>query len=174
MNQTLLSSAIEAAVKKAFTELVARSKGEQIYAFALYSDEDAITLCPAANTLEYLEAAADKNEQAYYCFEPAEWKYEMEGADTAFNDISSQLYQFSRDNKTSGNFGDQLRAICVDVLARLKAEGFFHQVAGQEVFLIYTVSDSDQEPGIMEHIITRLNDDPYRAQYLDWMNTWGE
>lgn len=164
-----LFAAIEAAARTAFTELVVRSGKERIYAFALYSDEDAVTLCPAANTLEYLEKEADPDDRAYYIFEPAEWKYEMEGAAAAFNAISRQLWQINQEQQN--HFGEQLKDICVNVLLRLRNEGFFDTAAGREVFLLYHVSDHDRDPEVLEKIVVQLNDNGYRRQYLDWMQT---
>ncbi|MCD2425809.1 DUF4303 domain-containing protein [Niabella pedocola] len=172
MEETIsnLFAAIEAATRTAFTELINRSDKERIYSFALYSDEDAVTLCPAANTLEYLEKAADTDALPYYTFEPVEWKYEMEGAAAAFDAISRQLWQINQ--QQAQPFGEQLQEICVAVLLRLRNEGFFDTMAGREVFLLYHISDYDWAPGVPEKIVTQLNDNTYRQQYLNWIQTW--
>jgi hypothetical protein len=93
MNFEILKENIEAATKKAFIEIFEKHGSEEIYAFALYSDEGAMTVCPATNTLAHLANADadDEDDLAYYKFEPAEWKYEMTGADEDFNAISESL-----------------------------------------------------------------------------------
>ena len=83
---------IESAAKKAFTEMVEEHGNENIYAFALYSDDGAMTMCPATNTVEHIKNA-DPDDIEYYKFEPAEWKYEMKGADNEFDQISKSLYK---------------------------------------------------------------------------------
>ncbi|NML22353.1 DUF4303 domain-containing protein [Pseudoflavitalea sp. G-6-1-2] len=168
----ILSAAIETATRKAFAELADRCGGEQLYAFALYSDEDAITLCPSANTLEHLEAGGDKDDWAYYQFEPAEWKYEMEGAEKEFNQISAQLRHAAQKTVGTEKRSRQLRELAVSVLAKLKEEGFFNSLAKREVFLTWSVSDSDMDPEIIEPIIRLLNGPFYAQQYIDWMKTW--
>ena len=165
-NFDALSTVVEAATRSAFTELATLSGKEKLYAFALYSDESAMTLCPAANTLEYFDDNADEEDLAYYKFEPAEWKYEMQGAEAAFDAISRNL----REAKKDATFHQRLRETCVNVLANLKAEGFFRSLAGQEVFLLYSISDADQEPEIIQDMIHRLNDNPYKQEYLNWIN----
>lgn len=169
---TILSAAIEFATRKAFAELAARCGDEQLYAFALYSDEDAITLCPSANTLEYLQAEGDEEDWAYYQFEPAEWKFEMEGAEKEFNQISTQLRNAAQKTVGTEKRSRQLREVAVSVLAKLKEEGFFNKLAKREVFLTYSVSDSDMEPETVEPIIRLLNSPSYVQQYLSWMKTW--
>ncbi|WP_255763293.1 DUF4303 domain-containing protein [Fulvivirga maritima] len=93
MNFEELERKIEAATKKAFIEIYDQHQDEGIYGFALYSDGGAMTVCPSANTQDFLEDLDDeeKEDLAFYKFEPAEWKYEMVGADEAFNDISKEL-----------------------------------------------------------------------------------
>ena len=105
--------------------MLQRSKKETLYAFALYSDEDAITLCPAANTLENLQAEADEGDWAYYQFEPAEWKYEMMGADKEFEAIGNRLQQKAKENydEDAGNRSFQLKKACVEVLSTLSSRG---------------------------------------------------
>ncbi|MXV37827.1 DUF4303 domain-containing protein [Flavobacteriaceae bacterium Ap0902] len=83
MNFQALQTKIEKATKRAFIEMFEKHADEGIYSFALYSDEGAMTVCPATNTLDFINnLSEDEREDLPYCkFEPAEWKYEMIGAD---------------------------------------------------------------------------------------------
>ncbi len=90
MDFEILKQQIEEAAKKAFLEVYEKHGAEEIYCFALYSDEGAMTVCPAANTMKVMEDV-DEDDALYYKYEPAEWTYEMEGADKEFNDICTQL-----------------------------------------------------------------------------------
>lgn len=78
------------ATQDAFRELLAAHHAEGLYSFALYSDEGALTVCPAANSLAHL-AAQPSEDQLYAKFEPAEWAYEMRGAEAQFEELSRQL-----------------------------------------------------------------------------------
>lgn len=179
MDFDLLRDQIEAAVKCAFMELHQQHAADGIYAFALYSDGGAMTVCPSTNTLKHLDNA-DPDDLAYYKFEPAEWKFEMQGAQPAFNEICARLLQESRSLDDDDNeeafeaFRDRLFATCVDVLEKLKNEEFFTQIFGRDVFLMFTVSDYDFEPEDVAAVVERLNDNAYKAEYLDWMKTWAD
>jgi Domain of unknown function (DUF4303) len=175
MNFEILKQKIEHATKQAFIEIFEKHGAEEIYAFALYSDEGAMTVCPSTNTLKHL-ATADQDDLAYFKFEPAEWKYEMQGADKAFNAICDELRQAVFENEDDEAwfkpFQKQLFDTCIDVLERLKNESFFRQVTGNDIFLTFTVSDYEFKNKEIKNIINRLNSSEYKTEYLDWMKTW--
>lgn len=170
-----LESKMEAAARKAFTEICNAHAAEEIYAFALYSDEGAMTVCPAANTLKHL-VQQDQADLPYYKFEPAEWKYEMEGADSEFDDISdalrTEVLKDHADEEWFPSFREQLFTSCITVLEKLKEENFFHSVAGRDIFLTFSVSGYDFPQNDLAEIISRLNTPAYSAEYLQWMKTW--
>lgn len=177
MDFGFLKSKIELAAKKAFAELFENYGTEEIYSFALYSDDGAMTVCPSTNTMKKLEAA-DPEEMAFYKFEPAEWKYEAEGAEEEFDEICKllrdELEKIEDDDKAFGKFQKKLYETCVEVLEKLKNENFFKQITGKDVFLNFTVSEYDFKDKEIKNIITRLNDNDYRDEYLKWMKTWGK
>ena len=171
-----LAEQITQAAKAAFLEVLHRHRDEGIYAFALYSDGGAMTVCPATNTQAHL-AGQPADEAAYYKFEPAEWKYEMVGAEEQFNAICYQLRtaldELPDDDEAAFEaFRGQLFATCVQVLADLHRVQFFQQAAGHEVFLVISVSDDDPDPAETARMIRQLNDNAYRDEYLAWMRTW--
>lgn len=175
MNFDLLKQEIEAATKKAFLEMFEKHGAEKIYGFALYSDEGAMTVCPSTNTLKHLENA-DQEDLAYYKFEPAEWKYEMKGADTDFNDISTKLREELDKNEDNDewfeDFQMKLYETCIEILEKLKSENFFKQITGEDIFLNFTISDYEFEINDLKNTIKRLNENDYRKEYLDWMKSW--
>ena len=172
----LLKKKITIAARKAFTEMLEKHAEENIYAFALYSDEGAMTVCPSTNTMRHFSEKANRSEAAYYKFSPAEWKYEMQGADSEFNEICDLLLQelekISDDSGAFLQFRSRLFACCIKVLEALKNEKFFNQTAGNNIFLVFSVSDYEFETAELKNIIMRLNDDPYRSEYLDWIRSW--
>jgi len=176
MDFNRLKQKIEDAAKKAFLELYERHKEEEIYAFALYSDEGAMTVCPSTNTVRFFDEYKYEDDWIYYKYEPAEWKYEMQGADKGFDEISNELYKevlkISDDNEAFTTFQQNLYKVCIEVLEKFKNENFFKQITGKDVFLIFTVSDYDFSKKEFENIIVRLNDNAYKTEYLDWIKTW--
>lgn len=176
MNFDQLKFKIEQATKQAFTEIYQQHAAEGIYAFALYSDENAMTVCPATNCLTAL-TSIDPEDLDYYRFEPAEWAYEMQGADLIFNQISTELRntvsQYLSQPEKLVQFRDQLYRCCIEVLLKLKQEHFFSQLTQQDIFLLFTVSDYEFEMSRIQEIVTQLNDSHYATEYLTWMKTWG-
>ncbi|MCT3950056.1 DUF4303 domain-containing protein [Elizabethkingia anophelis] len=176
MNFQTLKHKIETATKKAFLEIYEKAGSEDLYAFALYSDEGAMTVCPSANSLKHLKKTPT-NDITYYKFEPSEWKYEMQGADQEFNEISTllreELDKHGNDDDWFLDFQDKLYETCVEVLEKLKQENFFTQITGKEVFLTFTISDYEINSKYIRNLISRLNDNSYKAEFYQWMKSWG-
>jgi hypothetical protein len=173
-----LRKEIEAAAKEAFLEMHAQHGAEKIYAFALYSDEGAMSVCPATNTLKQLKAITkdDPDQADYYKFEPAEWKYEGDGADEKFGKICKALWnelEKHDDEEWFLKFQQRLCGICVDVLASLKKSNFFKDIVGEDIFLMFSVTEYEFAESEVREIVVRLNDNKYRDEYLRWMKTWG-
>lgn len=170
---------IESATRKAFIEMVELHKGERIYAFALYSDEGAMTVCPSTNTLDFLDTRPQSN-PPYYKYEPAEWKYEGDGADVdfsvicgeLFDEVENEKYYEDEDGVLFEVFQSQLYKTCVEVLIKLKKENFFRDVLGYDIFLMFSVTDFELDRSFLTEMIIALNEDPYRTEFLNWMKTW--
>ncbi|MGH1520500.1 DUF4303 domain-containing protein [Chryseobacterium sp. JK1] len=176
MDFGILKQQIENAAKKAFLEMYEKHGAEKIYSFALYSDEGAMTVCPATNTIKVLETV-DQEDALYYKYEPAEWTYEMEGAndefDTICTQLRSELEKYEEDDQGFQNFQTKLYSSCIEVLEKLKNERFFTSITGEDIFLIFTISEYEFEIEEVKELIIRLNDNQYQREYLEWMATWG-
>ena len=170
-----LQSQLTQATPAAFTEVLGLHRAEGIYSFALYSDEGAMTVCPATNTLAHVATQAPED-LPYAKFEPAEWRYENVGAAAQFDAIGRQLRAQALDEARTDEgfeqFRQQLYATCIDVLADLQQQGFFDQAAGREVFLLFHVSDSDTPAEELAQLVRRLNPNAYGDEYLAWLRTW--
>lgn len=128
-----LAIEIEAATRKSFQEIVANHAAENIYAFALYSDEGAMTVCPATNTMDFL-VTRPQDDLTYYTFEPAEWCYEGSRPGDGFSAISHHLYEaieedqedeYDDDNDEEfEEFQQTLYQTCFEVLLKLKRKLF--------------------------------------------------
>jgi hypothetical protein len=164
------------ATKDAFLEVLAAHPAESFYSFALYSDEGAMTVCPAASTLAHL-AAQPPEDLPYAKFEPAEWAYENAGAAAQFDELSRQLRTHVLDEALTEEefeqFRQQLYATCVAVLDELRQQQFFDQAAGREVFLLFSVSDSDPAAAELAQLAKQLNHNAYCDEYLAWLASWG-
>ncbi|SIQ82790.1 DUF4303 domain-containing protein [Chryseobacterium sp. RU33C] len=176
MNFEIVKQQIEYAARKAFLEVYEKHGAEGVYSFALYSDEGAMTVCPAANTLKVMENA-DEDDALYFKYEPAEWTYEMVGANREFDLICTQLREELKkhddDDLWFDGFQAKLYSTCIEVLEKLKNENFFTGITGKDIFLIFTVSDYEFEKKDLKDLIIRLNDNEYKSEYLNWMATWG-
>ena len=177
--QTLEKDIYEAA-KTAFGELVARSHPEPLCAFALYSDEGATTVCPAANTAVHLAKTQKANPDyaADYKFSPAEWAYESVGADEQFNAIcrhlSARLDEEPEADETAfESFRDALFAMCFQVLKTLNEESFFETIAGGPVMLLFAVSDADITAYDVA-TVRELNNVQTANEYEQWARTFNE
>ncbi len=183
MNFNTLGQKIEEATKKAFIEMFENYGADEIYGFALYSDEGAMTVCPSTNTSKHL-ASIEEDDKVYYKFEPAEWKYEMKGAEKEFDEICKQLRieleknEFITNEEYNKewfiNFQTKLYETCIGVLEKLKNQDFFKKIVGKDIFLTFTVTEYEFETKDLEKIIEKLNDNEYKKEYLDWIKTLGQ
>ena len=189
MNFTELKSKIENATKQVFLEMFKKHGKEGICAFALYSDEGAWTVCPATDTKKHLEKrlAEDETDDLIYKYGTAEWKYEGDGADEFFDEIcelcrnevqemckGNDVYQLKgKEKENFEKFQSQLFETCIEVLEKLKSENFFKQIVGQDILLLFDVSDYDFSKKKYSEIVTRLNDNEIKKECLDWIKGWG-
>ena len=165
--------------KQFFLEVFEKYGKEKIYAFALYSDESAMTVCPSINTLKFLDKQ-DKDDYLYYKYEPMEWNSEIEETDELFDEIStfcSEAIFFMSENednhdKEFAKFQNQLYETCIEVLEKLKSENFFKQIVGEDIFLLFSVSDYEFSKKDLKKMAARLNDNEYRNEYFDYLKTW--
>lgn len=183
MNFDLLQQKIEQATKQAFLEMYLQHSAEDIYAFALYSDEGAMTVCPSTNTQTFLKQQ-DPKDFRYYQFEPAEWKYEMQGADDVFNQISTEVSAASEcclqyddegeyiESEAFNLFRERLYDCCFNVLLKLKQQNFFSNLTQKDIFLTFSVSAYEFDREKLKNMIIQLNDNHYQTEYLTWMHTW--
>lgn len=168
MDWTALTNDIAAAARQSFSDLLARHGGETFYAFALYTDEDCITVAPAANSLEQHQATLamldkpDRQERAYYQWASPEWAYEA-WASEPFHPISSQLRAacaaVSGDATAFVAFKAQVRQAMIEALKRLDAEELFgrHRQGPSSAVLFITAPDCEDTEAMEDHSARLLN-----------------
>ena len=163
--QTLVAHAARLAV-----DAVRRTHPDQrIDAFALVSDDSAMTIGCMANSREAL-AASEYGEEMLW--NPAEWAFDEGGA--YFDSAYRLLLQAHRNLPFDVDF-DSFRSgvfdACIAALAQLDAEGVFGAGAQREEFvLLFEVSESEPVEGAM----ARLNPLAVVARFEAWMASWAD
>lgn len=176
INYDLLRKMISDAARKAFAKLRTVCKNEQLYAFALFSDHDARTVCPAANTIEALDrrTAKDKatasDEIAILRWSFAEWKY-GDSVSNEFESISAMLNE--DDVYPEGGFvrhKGRVYATMVLALLDLEREGLFGTGTEREqLTLTCQVANCDTSVWLEDESAKRLNPAKlYKAYRKQW------
>ncbi|MBB6674773.1 DUF4303 domain-containing protein [Cohnella nanjingensis] len=170
MDFQVLQSRIEAAAKEAFEQVRNKYPGQIFCGYALYSDSDAITVCPAVNSTGNLNKmmAGDPEDAVYYRWSPGEWDHEFEGAE-CFKEISDLLYNKVKDMKSTEShkrFNENVYECCVAALDSLKKEGFFFDMNESGV-VVFTVSDATH--ALECDWIARLNSNELALEFQNWI-----
>lgn len=165
----LLQTLVAHAARLAFDCVRRAHPGQHIDAFALVSDDSAMTIGCMANSREAL-AASEYGEEMLW--NPAEWAFDDGGA--YFDSAYRLLLQAHRDLPFDVDFAT-FRAgafdACIAALAQLDAEGVFGTRARRDdCVLLFEVSDSEPVEGAM----ARLNPPAVVARYEAWMASWAD
>lgn len=169
-----LQTEIEAASRQAFRDVARAHPAETICAFALYSDEDAITVCPAFDLAARREARIVANQDVEVeTFCTPEWALEAFGAREAFAAICTtartHVTALGSDEQAHAAFRDELFETCKRALENLRAEG----VIGADLLVMFAVSDSSPTEEDEIRMMERLNGtSPYVAQFRRWVERW--
>lgn len=182
---------IRNAAKRAFAEVRSKVRDETIYAFALESDGDAMTVCPAANTEEGYERRVEKYrsdpsfqeslKEFGFSFRPLdyrwgtnEWAYHHVGHghfDTVFKQINAD--DRIDDSESDGwvTFKGRLFAAMVLALRDLDQMGCFGDFEDRErITLLCSVTDASEAAWLEEESARFLNPEVvYRAFFEQWI-----
>jgi hypothetical protein len=162
---SLLRSEVKEAAQRAFETVRANHPDEQFYGFALYSDESAMTIVPAANSEEALESKAQKDGclpvPSWLRWGTGEWSYESEGAEH-FNIATQMINGEDRYDEAEPEafetFRNKVFATMVEALGDLDATGFFGTGTQREaVTLFCSISDSDEAEEFENESARQLN-----------------
>ncbi|PLY42450.1 hypothetical protein CSZ94_10860 [Janthinobacterium sp. ROICE36] len=165
----LLQTLVADAARLAVDAMRRAHPGQQLNAFALVSDDSAMTIGPMANIREAL-AASEYGEEMLW--NPAEWAFDDGGA--YFDSAYRLLLQAHRDLPFDVDF-DTFRAgvfeACIAALMQLDAEGGFGTGAQRDAgVLLFEVSDS----AALEGAMARLNPPAVVARFEAWMASWAQ
>ncbi|MDQ2730232.1 MAG: DUF4303 domain-containing protein [Armatimonadota bacterium] len=181
INYDLLQSEIKEAAKKAFTAVRAEHPNEHFYAFALYSDDGAMTVEPAANTQEGMERKA--KEYGYNPIPPwfpwliGEWAYEGEGGENFLKVYELLETEEDFDEDDSEEF-EALRTRVFESMIRaledLEKEHFFGAGSAREAITLFcSISDSDDAGQLENESARRLNPPSVYEKFLNRLESGG-
>jgi len=160
----LFATELSEAVKKAFTRL--RAQQLELNAFALMTDDSAMTLVAAAH---HFPSIADAKDEVLW--NPNEWSVWDKDAPGDFDVAYRLILSQSRDELTRveyGEYRDGFEEMSVRVLEQLKREALFG-AAEREFVLLHDVTDSE---GPTEALVSRLNSETLGARYRGWLASW--
>ena len=131
---------------------------EHFYAFALYTDEDAGTIMPSANSIEQYEAKlrktgeTDEQTVAWYKWGTAEWAYEAWNA-KLFTGIYRELENHRKTLPESevdyASYKNSVHECMIAALKRMDENGFFAK--GRENITHFISSSDEDEAFDMEN-----------------------
>jgi hypothetical protein len=172
MNRGDLKEEIESAAIAAFLQVRRDHPQQKFCGYALYSDPDAVTVCPSINSVENLHAkiADDPDEAIYYKWSPGEWDHEFEGAEH-FSALSTRLRaqaQGINDPARYQEFRNWVYETCVLAMQSLALRGCFEDLVagGVVVFSIAGGAHSDEPAWI-----ARLNEASLAQEFAAWIGT---
>ncbi len=152
---------------------------EDLYAFALYSDEYCQTISVVANTESNLkivrEDFGDMNDLDSK-YNPEEWDFSILDDVPEFDKLTKLLAkedsEIEKDVKEFELFQNKFYSTCFNMLLELREEGFFSATIDKDIFLIFTASEYEFDKEKLKSIVKKLNSKKYSIEYIDWMNTW--
>ena len=140
-----LKKKIEFATKKCLMENKEKY-GSDICAFALISDDGAMTVVPFTNTHTHLKKM-QLEDLAYeddYEFNPSEWLTD-DGANDEFSEICKILRtEEEKENLDFAKFKNELFETCVEVLQDLRREKAFFEILQKDILVMFDISDTDE------------------------------
>ena len=138
---------IRDAAEKDIQKIMAKTGSEKIYAAALVTDSDCVTLFLAVNTLEYLKDNGGFESEDRWI--PDEWGYSDESG-SELSKLSRLLFEHDRAISSDGYTDEeweqnrrQFFEAAVAAFVRLKVENVFGERT-KEVTCFVSISDDDQ------------------------------
>jgi hypothetical protein len=162
-----LTDEIREGARKAFTKIRDSHPNEIINAFALFSDDDAMTIVHVCNSDR---ARLSKGDDDDFLWNPSEWSYD-EGSE--YLDIAYRLILTQHQDLPSNINFDDFKAGFIEssitALEQLDNEGFFgSNLLRENTIVLFTISDSDY----IDDAVRRLNTPLIYERYRNWYDSW--
>jgi hypothetical protein len=179
MDWEKLTADVVAATTAAFGSLISEKSDEHFYAFALYTDEDASTISPSANSIERYEAKlrdtgeTDEMQIASYKWATANWAYEAWKAELfmgIFRELENHRKSLPESKANIESYKDSVHECMIAALKRMDEDGFFAK--GRENITLFISTSNDDEAFEMENeSAKRLNP---KQIYLPFLKRYGD
>lgn len=154
---------------EAIKEMQALHPDEKIIAFALYSDDGAMTVSHAINTEQHLHQCKEDDPEYWldYKFAPAEWKCEAAFCKDVFDEISHKVSEAAgKPNTNFSTFKKQLFQTCFDALQEIKKH------FNDEILWLFAVSDSEITQEQIDWLYS-LNGNDTGKEFEEWAISFG-
>ena len=178
-----LAEGIAQASRAALADISGRcGPHDPVCAFTLYTDDGAMTVCPALLTESQERALTERHpdDASYYRYSASEWPLEGEGANGAFNDLCKLVREhvLALEDELEDEGGEaafvafraQLLETMVQVLERLRRED--PAFARESLMLQVSVSDGDEPAKVLNGWVARLNPPALAAGFKAWTDSW--
>ena len=179
MDWEKLTADVVAATTAAFGSLISEKSDEHFYAFALYTDEDAETISPSANSTERYEVklrdkgASNEKMVAWYKWGTAEWAYEAWNAKLfteIYRDLEKHRKTLPESEVDLASYKNSVHECMISALKRMDENGFFAK--GREDITLFISSSDDDEAFDMENKSAKqLNTEQI---YLPFLKRYGD
>ncbi|WP_175838229.1 DUF4303 domain-containing protein [Burkholderia anthina] len=157
------------AVRVTYRALLAAHPDDHFYAFALYTDSGAMTVVPAANSVEGLKRIRERMEiggdddAPEFTWATGEWAYESAEADS-FNPLCERLADTvlgpSIPEAKFGEFFKQLQRDMIEALRLVDQEGLFGTGVERETITLFVTISDDNGATELENESARILNPP--------------
>lgn len=155
-----LADKVKDAVEKDMRKVLDEVGSEKIYAVALVTDSDCVTLFLAVNTLEYLRENGGLESEGRWL--PDEWGY-SDGDDSELAKLSELLYEHDETLSSEDDDDEKLEErwqmffeAVISALRQLKEDNVFGENS-EEITCFVSVSDDDRAEEVENHSAEQLN-----------------
>jgi len=157
-----------------FEEYVKKYGIKNICGFALYSDEEAMSLSVSVNTYKHHKnnVKEDPENKLYYKFNPEEWNEIIE------NNELDKINQILQENslkikkKQFAEYRKNIYTLSLEVLNELKSNGLFKDMKNDFV-LLFSISDCDLSEMVIEYN-KKYNSNEIVNEYEQWIKEESE
>lgn len=178
MDWKKLTNDVVAAASAAFASLRSEKPNEHFYVFSLYTDSDAWTILPSANSIEKYEAILRKTREtnekqiAYSKWATAEWAYEAWGKKLftgIYRELEDHRKSLPQSEKDDEAYKHSVHECMISALKQMDEDGVFAK--GRETIVLYvSSSDGDEAFDLENQSVKRLNP---KEIYLPFLKRYG-
>jgi hypothetical protein len=169
IDYALLKTNLKEIANEIFRKYIQRHGIKDICGFALYSDEDAMSISISINTYKHHKnnIKEDPENKLYYKFNPEEWEEIIENNE--LDKFNKQLKQISLKlrKKQLTDYRNNIFKLSVEILDELKTMQLFENMKSDFV-LLFSISDCEL-PEIVIEYNKKYNTNETANEYEQWL-----